>query len=305
MISAAEVMTRPVRARPSITACVVVARSLPGLLDVRHQEDLVVHRQPEQDREHHQRHVADDRHRAVEADERRAPALLEDRSHDAERGADRDQVHQPGGQRDQRPSGRPPSAAGSSAPTTTAIVSDQAARDLARRDRRSRRSCRRRTAVMSVPLVAFGIVSSRRRRDEVLGRLGRRGQSSASALRMAAVPSLVDERLGDRLRRRSVFSRSSRSVCQARIASPSDRASCAGRPPCSMLGLLASLGCDLRLGLDLRLAGGTPCGLELSAICCPACRPAAWPGSSDRTPACRRRRSWPGRASPAASTCRR
>ena len=41
------------------------------------EEHLVVHREPEQDREHHHRHVGDDRDRAVEADRGRSVAVLE------------------------------------------------------------------------------------------------------------------------------------------------------------------------------------------------------------------------------------
>ena len=74
MISAAEVITRPVVPMPSMTAVRVVARALPGLLDVRHQEHLVVHREAEEDREHHQRHEADDRDLAVEPDEPARPS---------------------------------------------------------------------------------------------------------------------------------------------------------------------------------------------------------------------------------------
>ena len=59
MISAADVMTRAVAAMPSITASVVVVAGAQVLLaDAAEQEHLVVHRQPEQDREHHHRDEA-------------------------------------------------------------------------------------------------------------------------------------------------------------------------------------------------------------------------------------------------------
>ena len=63
--------------------------------DLADQEDLVVHGQPEQGREHHQGHVAGDRHGAVrgrEADQVQPPAPLEGRHQDAEGGADAQQV---------------------------------------------------------------------------------------------------------------------------------------------------------------------------------------------------------------------
>ncbi len=100
MISAAEVMTRPVVPTPVITASRLSPLLQPCLPDVGHQEHLVVHREPEQDREHHQRDEGDDRHLAVQADQARAPALLEHRADDAERRADRDEVHEARGQRD-------------------------------------------------------------------------------------------------------------------------------------------------------------------------------------------------------------
>ena len=52
MISAAEVITRPVDAEPVDHGLGRVARLLPMLLDLREQEHLVVHREAEQDREH-------------------------------------------------------------------------------------------------------------------------------------------------------------------------------------------------------------------------------------------------------------
>src|SRR6188472_464208 len=57
------------------------------------QEDLVVHREAEEDREHQQWHEADDRDRVVEPDQRGTPAELEDSGDDAVGGGDRDQVH--------------------------------------------------------------------------------------------------------------------------------------------------------------------------------------------------------------------
>ena len=61
---------------------------LPLLVDARHQEDLVVHREAEDDREDHHRQERLDRRRGVEPDQAPEPTPLEDRDDDAERGAD-------------------------------------------------------------------------------------------------------------------------------------------------------------------------------------------------------------------------
>jgi hypothetical protein len=80
--SAAEVITRPVVARPSTAASCGSPCSL-YIADVAHEEDLVVHRETEQDREHHQRHEGHDRHRGLQADQRRRPLVAEDVGDDA------------------------------------------------------------------------------------------------------------------------------------------------------------------------------------------------------------------------------
>ena len=59
MISAAEVITRALVARPVDHRLVVVLVSPVVLADPGEQEHLVVHREPEEDREHQQRHEAD------------------------------------------------------------------------------------------------------------------------------------------------------------------------------------------------------------------------------------------------------
>ena len=69
------------------------------------EEDLVVHRQAEQRGEHHQRHVARDRHgavRRVDTDQVEAPAPLETRRQDAERRGRGQQVRDRRLQRDQQ-----------------------------------------------------------------------------------------------------------------------------------------------------------------------------------------------------------
>ena len=67
MISAAEVITLAVPDRPVTTDCVAVAGCHVFLPDSGEQEHLVVHREPEEDGEHHQWHERDDRHRVVRA----------------------------------------------------------------------------------------------------------------------------------------------------------------------------------------------------------------------------------------------
>ena len=66
------------------------------LPDPAEQEDLVVHREPEQDREHQHRRERVDRHRLVDAEPLRAPAPLEDGHEDAVRRPDADQVQRSG-----------------------------------------------------------------------------------------------------------------------------------------------------------------------------------------------------------------
>ena len=61
MISAAAVISCPVSARPRRTAVTMLAGPLVVLVERGEQEHLVVHGQPEQDREHHHRHVGLDR----------------------------------------------------------------------------------------------------------------------------------------------------------------------------------------------------------------------------------------------------
>ncbi len=68
MIAAAAVITRALVTSPETTELFVVLAGVVVLLDLGDEEHLVVHRQPEQDREHEQRYVGDDRHRPVEPD---------------------------------------------------------------------------------------------------------------------------------------------------------------------------------------------------------------------------------------------
>ena len=104
MISAAAVITRAVAASPSATAVALSLRAVVLLLHAREQEDLVVHREAEHDREQHHRRPRLDRAFTVDADQARAPAPLEHRDDDAVRGTDRQQVHDDGLERhEQRP----------------------------------------------------------------------------------------------------------------------------------------------------------------------------------------------------------
>ena len=91
-MSAALVITRAVVEMPADHALDVLAGLQVLLADAREQEDLVVHRQPEQDREHHHRHEADDRDQLVDAEQAAAPSPLEDHDDDPVGGADRQQV---------------------------------------------------------------------------------------------------------------------------------------------------------------------------------------------------------------------
>ena len=71
-----------------------------GLVDPAEQEDVVVHAQPEQDREQHDRQEGDDRDARVGADQARADALLEHGHDHAVGGRDRQQVEERRDERD-------------------------------------------------------------------------------------------------------------------------------------------------------------------------------------------------------------
>ena len=75
MIRPANSTTLPIRAMPWMTLSRGPVALVVGLVDPREQEDVVVHAQPEQDREEHHRDERDDRHAAVDADagSRRCP----------------------------------------------------------------------------------------------------------------------------------------------------------------------------------------------------------------------------------------
>jgi monooxygenase len=72
------------------------------LVHARHQEDLVVHRQPEQDADHQDRREADQRPGALEVHHGAQPAPLEDGHRGTERGADGEQEAQHADQRHQQ-----------------------------------------------------------------------------------------------------------------------------------------------------------------------------------------------------------
>ena len=95
-------MTRAVDARPSATASGVVAGAVVLLADAREQEDLVVHREPEEDGEHHHRDEGRDGPGLLDAEDAVPPSPLEHGDDHAVRGADRQQVHDHGLQRDEQ-----------------------------------------------------------------------------------------------------------------------------------------------------------------------------------------------------------
>src|SRR4029077_463279 len=72
---------------------VVVAGGGPFLADPGDQEDLVVHGQAEQDGEHQHGQERFDRPGLAEVKQPQAPAVLEDRDQNAERGRGSEQVH--------------------------------------------------------------------------------------------------------------------------------------------------------------------------------------------------------------------
>ena len=104
MIRAAQVMTRAVISRAWATESLASPVRSHASCDAGEQEDLVVHAEAEDDREHHHRHVALDGHVAVDAQRGPAPAPLEDRDDDAVGGGDRQDVED--GRLDARRAGR-------------------------------------------------------------------------------------------------------------------------------------------------------------------------------------------------------
>ena len=100
MIVAAAVITRPVAAWPIRTEWPLSSVLHPLLVHAADQEHLVVHREPEQDREHHHRQERLDRP-GPDPERPGEEALLEDEGDDAERRAGGEQVHHRRGQRDQ------------------------------------------------------------------------------------------------------------------------------------------------------------------------------------------------------------
>ena len=94
MISAAPVMIRAVERDPELDRVGRVAGLRVALADAAEQEHLVVHREPEQDREEEERHPGLDDVDLLEAEEPGADAVLEDEHEQPVGGADREQVEQ-------------------------------------------------------------------------------------------------------------------------------------------------------------------------------------------------------------------
>ena len=195
MIAAAAVMTRAVVARPSATALALSpVRSYSSLMR-REQEDLVVHRQPEDDGEQHHRHERLDRAALADADEVLHPAPLEDRDDDAVGGADRQQVHDDGLERHEQRAehGHQEQERQSE---HGAEEERQRGRRGSRRSRRARRRCPVTATSSPVPSMAAGSTSSRRRVDQV-GRSPRpAARSSGSPATIAAVGLSGSSRVG-------------------------------------------------------------------------------------------------------------
>ena len=80
--------------QPGDDGLVVADAALVQLDDAGQQEHLVVHRQPEPERQHQHRDRRLDRPDRVEAQQPLEVALLEDPHDDAQAGAERDDVHQ-------------------------------------------------------------------------------------------------------------------------------------------------------------------------------------------------------------------
>ena len=128
MMSAAFVIGRPVRAMPSRIARLGVAGGLVALADRGEQEQLVVHRQAEQQGEEEQRCPGVDEALVLDAEQAGADAVLEHERGEAERGADGEQVHQ------DRERARSTRLRNTTSSSTNATIEDEADR-VAARDR--------------------------------------------------------------------------------------------------------------------------------------------------------------------------
>ena len=160
--SAALVTSLPVRARPCRIASGVELAVVVRLAHAREHEDLVVHREPVEEREDHQRDPRDDRVRRRHVPDRLgAVALLEDEDDDPVGGAERD-----------RGSGSPPSAAGAPSGTRASAGCTSARSRTAARTG----SCRRPRARSRAP-------RARRRRASRAGRSASASAGSTSCCR--------------------------------------------------------------------------------------------------------------------------
>ena len=189
-----------------------------------------------------------------------APALLEHRGDDAERGADRDEVHDARGQRDDDRAER-----------------EQQQHEAQRDDDRDRQHEAARDLVGEVDVargraadVGGHVLALRRRRDRVVAQACARAcsvaRSDGAVVGVAVITAAVPESLTSGWVTEStpdVFSRSSRRSCR--------RGSVAGWSACLRwssaccsicLRLLVELRLDLRLRLLLRLGGRHALGLE-------------------------------------------
>ena len=86
MMIAAAVMTRPVAAWPRLTASRLSLGAQPFLMDTADEEYLIVHREPEQDRQHDGRQERLDRPSRARSERRGSPTPLEHRNDDPEGG---------------------------------------------------------------------------------------------------------------------------------------------------------------------------------------------------------------------------
>ena len=229
MISAAEVMTRPVWATPSMTACVLSRVRSPGLLDVASSGRP---RSPSTGRRGSRTSSAGRSSRSGPRRRGRRACTPQPFSNTAVTTPNAAPIEM----RFMTPavSGMTIERNASSSSRKLSADDDadrehEAARRSRRRGRRSPRSCRRRRRSCPAPFVAAGIVSSRSVPHEALGRLvRRRGRRGRGHDRRGA--RVVDERLGDRVDAGGLLQVVAQVLAGAG-RSPAGRPACAGRRP--------------------------------------------------------------------------
>ena len=261
------------RALATATAGATWPTSLPFLTHAREQEHVVVGREPEQDREHEQRHVGDDR---LLGRRRAAPApvsVWNTQVDDPVGGGDRDEVEaRPRAAATRDRAERHARAAAARARRPSSVEERQAVADRGGPRRPAARCSRRRRHPRRCPRSAAGIVSLRRSPDE-RGRARRpAGALRGTTVSSAASPARSSDGRADRgdvAARAATASRSALGAARGVAAGPASTATTSGpltpgpnaggEPVVGLaLGPVGARGCRRRAGRSSGPRAGTP-----------------------------------------------